>query len=124
MRLPLTVLLIALTVGCHSVAAPVPGSANAFDSDSYLTLVATHSVIESTKTDLAANSFPMAIAGNVKTALNLLITAYDTANQAYLAYHTAALAGTSTAAQQTAVTNALTNVQTATTTLTAAKGGS
>ena len=123
MRLPFTVLLIALTVGCHSVAAPVPGSANAFDSTSYLTLVTTDSVIESTKTDLANNSFPMAIAGNVKTALNALINAYDLAQQAYLAYHTAALAGTSTPTQQTAVTNALTSVQTATTALTAAKGG-
>jgi hypothetical protein len=121
-RLFPTLALVLLLSGC---AAHVihPGSANKFDSDAYDSVLIAHSVIETTKTDLANNAFPASIAGNVKTALNDLIKAYDVADKAYIAYHNAALAGTATAAQSTAVTNSLTTVNTSTTALTAAKVG-
>jgi hypothetical protein len=111
--------LLALT-GC---AAHVihPGSANQFDSDSYDAVLVAHSVIETTKTDLANNAFPASIATNIKAALNDLIKSYDIADTAYLAYHSAALAGTATSAQTTTLTNALTDIQTKTAALTSAK---
>lgn len=110
--------------GCaKTVTVPIPGSANTFDSSSYLTLVTTDNVIQTAKADLAAGKFPASISGNVKTALNDLIQSYNVANIAYQAYHTAAMANQATPAQATAVTNSLNNVQTATTTLIAAKAG-
>ncbi len=119
--LALAVLFLA---GCtKNTTAPVPGSASNFDSQSYLSLVTADNVIQSTKTALEAGQFPASIAGNVKTALNALIQSYDVANPIYKAYHAAALAGTATAAQQTAVTNAVNDVTTKTSALTSAKGG-
>jgi hypothetical protein len=109
-----------LFAGCAAHAVH-PGAANKFDSDSYDAVLVTHNLIETTKTDLANNAFPASIAGNVKTALNDLIKSYDIADTAYTTYHTAALAGNATAAQQTALTNALTTVSTSTAALTAAK---
>lgn len=117
--------LLCLTLGSCKTAAYVnhPGSYNTFDSQSYDTLIVTHSVIESTKADLAANKFPAQIAGAVKTALNNLITAYDVADSSYLVYHAAAAAGTATAAQQTTVATNLSNVNASTMNLTTAKAG-
>jgi hypothetical protein len=108
--------------GC--AARPLhPGAANSFDSNVYDALLIAHSVIETTKTDLVNNAFPASIVGNVKAALNGLIRAYDSADLAYQAYHPAALAGTATPAQSTAVTNALNDVSSSTAALTAAKAG-
>jgi len=120
MRKSSPVLVALLLISCAATQIH-PGSPNAFDSATYDTLVATHSVIESTKTDLAANSFPASISANVKTALNALIQAYDVADTAYQAYHSSALAGTATTAQQAAVSSAITQVNTSTTNLTNAK---
>lgn len=114
-----SVLIIALS-GC--AARPIhPGAANAFDSQSYDALIVAHSVIESTKTDLANNAFAPSITPNVKMALNGLIQAYNVADSAYQAYHSAALKGTVTAAQQTAVTDGLNQVSSATNLLTLSK---
>lgn len=114
--------VILLLAGC--AARPLhPGAANSFDSNAYDSLIVCHSVIETTKTDLANNAFPASIAGNIKTALNGLIRAYDVADTAYVAYHSAALAGTATPAQSTAVSNGLSDVNTKTAALTAAKAG-
>ena len=117
-----TVALVIWLAGC---AAHVihPGAANKFDSDSYDAVLIAHSVIETTKTDLANNAFPASIAGNVKTALNDLIKGYNVADTAYQNYHNAALAGTATTAQSNAVTAALSDVNTKTATLTSAKAG-
>jgi len=134
------VLLAALLIiGCS--AHPIhPGTANAFDSNAYDVLSITDNVIQSTKTALAANQFPASISGNVKAALNDLIRAYDGADLAYCgqpiaggavgtlqcapgSYHAAAMAGTATAAQSTAITNAINQVTAATTALNTAKGG-
>ena len=76
------------------------------------------------KADLAANKFPPAIAAKVKAALNVLIESYNVADTAYLAYHGAALAGTATPADQTALQDKLNTVSNATTALSSAKGGS
>jgi hypothetical protein len=113
--------LVVFLSGCGPKHITHPGSANTFDSDSYDAVLVTHSVIETTKTDLANNAFPPSIAGNVKMALNDLIKGYDVAQTVYTTYHNAALAGTATPAQSTAVTNSLTDVQTKTAALTAAK---
>jgi hypothetical protein len=118
------VLALALSLSSCSAQKIHPGSPNAFDSASYDALIATHSVIESTKTDLANNVFPVSIAGNVKTALNDLVAAYNAADTAYQTYHASALAGAATVAQQTALQNALTNMSTKTTTLSTTKGTS
>jgi hypothetical protein len=114
--------LIAVLILAGCAARPIhPGAANKFDSDSYDAVLVAHSVIETTKTDLANGAFPASIAGTVKTALNALIASYDLADQAYIAYHNAALAGTATTAQSTAVTNALNDVNAKTSALTSAK---
>lgn len=118
--IPATLALAVLLAGC-AVHAVHPGAANKFDSDSYDAVLVTHNLIETTKTDLANNAFPAAIAGNVKTALNDLIKAYDIADTAYTTFHQAALAGTSTPAQQAALTNDLAALNTQTAALTAAK---
>lgn len=118
--IPATLALAVLLAGCAAHAVH-PGAANKFDSDSYDAVLVTHNLIETTKTDLANNAFPAAIAGNVKTALNDLIKAYDIADTAYTTYHAAALAGTATSAQQSALTNDLAALNTQTAALTAAK---
>ncbi len=120
---------------CGCAAHPIhPGTANAFDSGAYDTLSVADNVIQSTKLDLAANKFPASIAGNVKTALNGLINAYDIAETFYCgapvgtscspnSYHALAMAGTATPAQNTQLTNDLNSVNTATTQLSTAKAG-
>lgn len=106
--------------GC--AARPIhPGAANSYDSNAYDALTVAHSVIETTKTDLSVNAFPPSISGNVKTALNDLIRAYDVAQTAYAAYHAAAFAGTATVAQSNTLTAALNDVGSKTTALTSAK---
>ncbi len=138
MKLASAVLLLLL---CGCAAHPIhPGTANAFDSGAYDTLSVTDSVIQSTKADLAAGKFPTSIAGNVKSALNALIAAYDTADLAYCgvpvagtgtgslqctasSYHGAAMAGTATATQQATLTASLNQVNAATSQLSAAKAG-
>jgi hypothetical protein len=119
----LALALCIVMAACSQNPKPVVGSANQFDSDTYLTLVTTDALIQATKTQLANNAFPANIAGSVKSSLNYLINAYDAANTAWLAYHTAALAGTSTQAQVNTVNTTIGNVNAATVTLTTVKGG-
>lgn len=123
MRRLFAVLLILLSFsGC--AARPIhPGAANQFDSTAYDTIFIAHNVIESTKADLAANKFPASIATNVVTALNKLVTAYNLADQAYLAYHNAALGGTATPAQQAALQSNINDVSNAVSSVASAKGG-
>jgi hypothetical protein len=100
-----------------------PGAANSFDSSSYDALIVTHSVIESTKTDLANNAFTPTLAPKIKTALNDLIKAYDIADTVYQNYHTAAMAGTATPQQAVAVSDAVQSINNSTSALAAAKAG-
>ena len=123
MKLPSLLLIAVLSLaGC--AARPVhPGSPNQFDSSVYDSLIVTHNVIESTKTDLAANKFPASIAPNVVNALNRLVEAYNIADQEYKNYHALALAGTATPADQTALNSKVTDMTSAVTALSSAKGG-
>lgn len=124
MKLLLAVCLMAATIGCANRAAqaPIPGSVNQFDSDTYLSLITTYNIIEGAKSALAAGQFPPSIAGNVKKAVNDLTRAYNVADASYLIYHTSAVAGGATAAQQANVNVALAGMQASTTNLTAVKG--
>ena len=115
-------LIAVLLAGCAAHVTH-PGAANKFDSDSYDAVLVAHSVIETTKADLANGAFPASIAGNVKTALNDLIAGYNAADKAYQSYHNAALAGTATTAQSNAVTSAISDLNAKTAALTAAKAG-
>lgn len=99
-----SILVVALAtgmislVGCATNAAvSTPGAVNAFDSNTYQVLVAADAAIQQAKIDIA--KYPQ-----VKPALNRLITSYNTANDAYRAYHAAAVTG---AAPDTAALAAL-----------------
>jgi hypothetical protein len=123
LRSKTAVIFLALVlIGC--AARPLhPGSVNRFDSDAYDLLLVTDSVIQTTRADIQNGVFSPGLVNNIRNALNGLITAYNAADIAYKEYHSAALAGTATAAQQAAVTNTLTQVQVATTTFINAKAG-
>jgi uncharacterized membrane protein len=121
----LIVVGLALVIaGCsHNVVAPVPGSANQFDSDTYLTLVTAKAAIDSAKQELANGAFTSAtVAANVRTAINAAVTAYNASDITYQAYHTAALAGNVTPAQQAAVSSSLSTLNTTVGNITTAKG--
>jgi hypothetical protein len=60
---------------------------------------------------------------NIKKAVNGAITAYNVADLSYQSYHAAALAGQATPAQQAAVGSAVTNLNSAVSSITAAKAG-
>jgi hypothetical protein len=118
----IAVAVLALGLAGCPKSTPVAGSANTFDSQSYVSLVTADSVIQSTRAALTANQFPANVEPAVRTAVNALIQSYDIANPIYLAYHSAALAGNATAAQQTALTNAVSDVNAKTAAVTSAKG--
>lgn len=119
-RIVLAMVLAVSMIGCAARQIH-PGAANSFDSTTYDALIVTHSVIETTKTDLANNAFSITLAPKIKAALNDLIKAYDIADTVYQNYHMAAMAGTATPAQATAVSDAIQNVNNATGALTASK---
>ena len=106
-----------------SCAAQHPGAVNPFDSSTYDSLLATHGIIEQTKTDLANNAIPANLVPGVKNALNLLITAYNVTDAAYQAYHAALTTGTATSTQQADVQTKLSNMTTAQNALVSAKTG-
>lgn len=98
--IPLVILTMALS-GCPK--NPIhPGAANQFDSQAYDVVLLYHDAIETTKADLTAGTFPV----SGKPILNKFIDAYNVLDAAYKAYHKAAQAGTSTAAQIQAVQDA------------------
>ena len=127
-----------LLIGC--AARPIhPGTANTFDSSVYDSLLTTDSVIKSTKTELANNSFPPSIVGNVKDALNRLIAIYNETDVLYCnppagagptdscapnSYHALAMAGQSTPAADALMKSKITSMNTAVGALSSAKGGS
>jgi|SRR5579859_554767 len=133
------VLLLAVTfLGC--AARPIhPGTANAFDSSVYDSLLVTHSVIESTKTELSNNSFSASITPNVKAALNKLITIYNDTDTLYCnppagagptdscaptSYHALAVSGQSTTTLDAQMRAKANDMNSAVSALAAAKGGS
>lgn len=80
-----------------------PGAANTFDSTTYDTLIAIQAGIEQAK---------VGIPDSKKDLLNKVIADYNTAMHAYQVYHSAALAGTATPADQTALQSQVTALQT------------
>ena len=122
MKRLMLVAVLCFSLGC-AAKKPIVGSANQFDSDTYIVLATTDSLIQSTKAALEANSFPPQIVGNVRTALNALITVYNVADKDYRDYHAAAISGTATAAQQAKVASEITSVQSSSATLVTIKGG-
>jgi hypothetical protein len=119
----LAMVLMLGMVGC--AARPIhPGAVNVADSVAFDSLLTTKAVIDQTKADLTANLFPAAQVPAIKSALNGLITAYNTLDTALTAYHNAFTAGTATQAEADAVTNASAAIKGAVTTLTSVKGAS
>ena len=124
--------------GC--AARPIhPGTANKLDSGVYDALLTTHSVIESTKGELASGTFPPEVQPRVKSALNILITAYNDADVLYCnppagasptdsctptSYHSIAMAGQSTPTADAAMQAKLTSMNSAVSALATAKGAS
>jgi len=122
MKFWLAFVLCLATTGCiHN--KPVAGSGNQFDSDSYLALVGIDTTIKNTEAALNNGSFSGSVQIAVYDATKALVTAYNIADTAYLTYHTAALAGTDTPAQQADVSNKLQAAQAAINTLVKAKAG-
>jgi len=135
--IPALVLLVVLS-GCAT--RPIhPGTANKFDSTVYDALLTTHTVIESTKTELANGTFPPDVQLRVKDAVNLLITAYNDADTLYCnppagagptdscaatSYHAQALAGQASSDASTAMQAKLNSMNSAVKALANAKGGS
>jgi hypothetical protein len=107
----------------HNVQAPIPGAVNQFDSDTYLSLVAAKASIDQTKAELASGAFSPAVAATVKEAVNYAVASYNVADITYQAYHTAALAGNATPAQQAEVNRAVSNLNITVANITPAKGG-
>jgi hypothetical protein len=116
-----------------------PGTANRVDFSVYDSLLTTHSVIESTKGELASGAFPPDVQPRVKNALNVLITAYNDADVLYCnppagagptdncaatSYHSIAMAGQSTPASDAAMQAKLTSMNSAVSALATAKGAS
>lgn len=97
LRIAPLVCALALFVGCatHSgVTAPPPphaGAANAFDSATWDALVTIQAGIEKAKTVVTPDK---------KALLNQVISVYNKAERTYEVYHSAAIAGTATPAQQ------------------------
>ena len=109
MRIIQTFLLALLLMfgGCAKVGTVAPpihaGAANSFDSATYDALVSAQAAIEQAKIGITASKKPL---------LNQVIAAYNTAESAYAAYHTLAVAGTATAAQQADVQAKISTLQT------------
>lgn len=134
------ILVVVAFVLSSCAARPIhPGTANKFDSSVYDGLLTTHEVIESTKVELTNGTFPPDVQPRVKTALNVLITAYNDADVLYCnppagagptdqcaagSYHALAMAGQSTPASDAAMQAKITSVNTAVAALATAKGAS
>jgi hypothetical protein len=116
---------IVATIGCanRAATAPIPGAANQFDSNTYLALATAKGGIDQAKVELANGAFSATISPKVKEAINYAVQSYNIADVTYQAYHTAALSGQATPAQQSAVQNSMNNLNTAVTNISSAKAG-
>jgi len=135
-RLTPAVVLLAVLLGCGS--RPIhPGTANKFDSSVYDALIAAHSVIESTKTELGNNTFPANVQPQVKDALNKLIAVYNETDILYCnppagagptdscaagSYHAQAIAGQATPATDAAMKAKVDSMNSAVKALATSKG--
>ena len=125
-------LFLGVLLGCANSAYKVhPGSAGYTTgtpttvqiaaSQWYDDLSATDAVIVQTRADFLANKFPASAMPTIRNAFNALVSAYDTAQQAWLAFNQAATAGQS--GGQAATASAIAGMDAALQQLTAAKGG-
>lgn len=84
-------LILATSVyetGCaKSATVSHPGAVNAFDSNTYDALRTAQAAIEQARTQVGTNAV-------LKAAVNKAIASYNAAEDAYVAYHKAAVAGT------------------------------
>lgn len=102
-------LLLLAALGCATATAPAPppppiaGAVNAFDQTSYQTLIAVQATLTSLNNSYKANPTGLA---SLKPILDQAATDYNLAELTWQTYHVAA-----TAANQAAVTAALTKVQ-------------
>jgi len=124
--------VLLLSLGCANSAYKVhPGSAGYTSgtpttvqiaaSQWYDDLSATDAIIVQTRAAFLANKFPASAMPTIKTAFNSLVTAYDTAQSAWLAFNQAASSGQT--ASQSAVAAAIAAMDGAVQQLTTAKGG-
>lgn len=99
------ILIIILLSGCIKQGSPAlhPGAANAFDSQSYDTIITLRAAVQ--QASMEVTQFPQ-----YKEQVNQAVTAFNTLQDAYKTYHTAALAGNSTTQQQQALTNGITSL--------------
>jgi hypothetical protein len=99
---------LCLMTGCKTATTTTPplapGALNSFDQTSYQTLMAVQAAYNSLLGSYKANPTGLA---NLKAPLDQIAQDYNLAELAWQTYHAAA-----TAANQTAVTSALTKVQT------------
>lgn len=108
MKRCLSLILAVGLVGCRAVHTttppppPLAGAVNQFDQDSYKTLVAVQATIESLNNSYKSNPS----LASLKPVLDQAATDYNLAELAWQAYH-----GAATAANQAAVTAALSKVQ-------------
>ena len=102
-------LLLLAVIGCKPATTPTPppppiaGAINAFDQTSYQTLIAVQATITSLNNSYKANPTGLA---SLKPVLDQAATDYNLAELTWQTYH-----ATATAANQAAVTAALTKVQ-------------
>lgn len=79
------VIAVLLLAACAQHAPVHPGAVNAFDSSAYDALVTIQAAIEQAKVNVPVAQKPL---------LNKIIADYNVAHQAYVVYHSAAVAGT------------------------------
>ena len=97
------VLLLTLLAGCATANKPTtlpPGAINSFDANSYIALMGIQAGLNSVKADFSAGKIP----ATFRPQLNQAITAYNSAEAAWHAYHSGA--NGDTAALTTAITQA------------------
>jgi hypothetical protein len=107
-----TILVVALAVlctGCLTISRnyKVHGGAGGYVSgpatptqlmisQTYDVLLAADAVIVKTRADFLANRFPVSAMPRIRTSFNALVSAYDTAEQSWVAFNASASAGAST----------------------------
>jgi hypothetical protein len=73
-----------------------PTATQLFISQSYDVLLAADAVIVKTRADFLANRFPVSAMPRIRTSFNALVSAYDAAEQSWVAFNASASAGAST----------------------------
>lgn len=109
MKLALLAIFLALPiVGCKTVTGPppplAPGYTNSFDQSAGQTLAAAHALVAKAITDYPSLTPPQQAVE--KPILNTFVTAVNTADSVYLAYHSGAATQAQVQTQLDAVSTA------------------